>query len=349
MDVSSTPDVSRRVEVAAALIEKVAAWYVFPDVADRVRHDIAGRLGKGDYDLPNTPETFCKALTADLRQITGDKHLFVWFRAEEALDPSGSPEQARPPDQTRRREDDAERSRQRNFSFHRTECLRGNIGYLDIRGFEPPRIAGATAVAAMNFLANTNALIVDLRRNGGGDPAMVALISSYFFEGDPVHLNSLYWRASDSTHQYWTLPYVPGPRYGKKPVYLLIGPQTFSAAEEFAYNLKNSPACHARRGDNGRRRKSGGRTSTRTRVRSLHPQREGHQPDHRDELGRCRHLPDVPVPADQALGAAHRTALRALLAASDEATPGPLRATVEEALRELTQMKPIDQPEPSAA
>src|SRR5579884_1799302 len=54
------------------------------------------------------------------------------------------------------------------------------------------------------------------------------------------HLNSLYWRECDRTQQFWTLPYVPGKRFGsQKPVYILTSAETFSGAEEFAYNLKN--------------------------------------------------------------------------------------------------------------
>ena len=34
----------------------------------------------------------------------------------------------------------------------------------------------------MNFLANTDALIIDLRRNGGGSPLTIGVISSYLFD-----------------------------------------------------------------------------------------------------------------------------------------------------------------------
>ena len=91
----------------------------------------------------------------------------------------------------------------------------------------------------MNFIANTNALIIDIRKCGGGNPGMVALVSSYLFDGEPIHLNNLYWRDEDFTQQYWTLPYVPGNRFVDKPVYVLISSFTFSAGEEFSYNLKH--------------------------------------------------------------------------------------------------------------
>ena len=132
----------------------------------------------------------------------------------------------------------------RNFDFNRVERLRGNVGYLELFSFEPPEFAGAVAAAAMQFLAHTSALIIDLRHNRGGSASMVALLTSYLLPPYPaLHLTDLQWPQKDgienSTQQSWTLPYVEGPRYLDKPVYILIGPETFSAAEEFAYNLKH--------------------------------------------------------------------------------------------------------------
>jgi retinol-binding protein 3 len=89
----------------------------------------------------------------------------------------------------------------------------------------------------MQFIANTDSVILDLRDNGGGEPEMVAYLSSYLFPG-PIHLNDLWNRANSTTRQYWTLPYVPGTRLSDKPVFVLTSSRTFSAAEEFAYNLQ---------------------------------------------------------------------------------------------------------------
>jgi C-terminal processing protease CtpA/Prc len=125
-----------------------------------------------------------------------------------------------------------------NCGFEKVERLSSNIGYLKFNMFADPEVCGPTAVAAMNFLGNSDAIIIDLRENGGGDPKMIALLSTYLFS-KPTHLNDLWERKSDTTQQYWTLPYVPGKRLDDKPAYVLTSKRTFSGAEEFSYSLKN--------------------------------------------------------------------------------------------------------------
>jgi C-terminal processing protease CtpA/Prc len=111
--------------------------------------------------------------------------------------------------------------------------------YIDLRSFGPAEFAGPTAEAAMAFLANTDAIIFDLRQNGGGNPSMIQLIMSYLFEGERLHFNSFYDRPSDSMTYWYTLPWVRGKRMPTQEVYVLTSRNTVSAAEEFTYNLKN--------------------------------------------------------------------------------------------------------------
>ena len=124
-----------------------------------------------------------------------------------------------------------------NCGFKKAEILDGNIGYLKFDFFADPGICGPTVVAAMNFLANVDAIIFDLRENGGGDPKMVAFVSSYLF-AERTHLNDLWTRKGDVTEQYWTDPYVPGKRLDGKPAFVLTSKNTFSGGEEFTNNLK---------------------------------------------------------------------------------------------------------------
>jgi C-terminal processing protease CtpA/Prc len=125
-----------------------------------------------------------------------------------------------------------------NFGIHRVERLDGNIGYLDLRRVPPPVIAGPAMAAAMELVAGTYALIIDLRRNGGGAPDGVVFWCSYLFDEQPTHLNDIFRADTGETRQFWALPYVPGPRYLDRPVYVLSGARTFSGGEDFAYTLQ---------------------------------------------------------------------------------------------------------------
>jgi C-terminal processing protease CtpA/Prc len=127
---------------------------------------------------------------------------------------------------------------QNNCAFEKAEILPGNIGYLELNAFGPAEVCAPTATAAMNFLANTGAIIFDLRQNNGGDPDMVQFICSYLFD-HPTRLSDIWTRKDSSTQQYWTLPYVPGKSLAGKPAYVLTSKQTFSGGEEFTYDLKN--------------------------------------------------------------------------------------------------------------
>ena len=93
-----------------------------------------------------------------------------------------------------------------------------------------------TAYHAMHFVKDTDALIIDLRKNGGGDPQMVQYLTSYLF-ADNTHLNSFYTRATNEITEFWTMDDVPS-FFATTPVFILIGVATFSGAEEFAYNLQ---------------------------------------------------------------------------------------------------------------
>ena len=106
---------------------------------------------------------------------------------------------------------------QQNCTFSKVEILDHNIGYVKFGAFPPPEICGPTVVAAMNFVAHTSALIFDLRENHGGSPDMVDFMVSYMFP-HPTHINDLTNRHDNDTHQFWTLPWVPGSRFADQPV-----------------------------------------------------------------------------------------------------------------------------------
>jgi len=230
----SGPSIDRKTQ--AAIIDSVSAVlreeYVFPDVARKMEELLRKNLKDGKYAEITDPAAFAEKLGEDLRSVSHDKHL----RLQHLTPGPGGEDVTHSPSQQRLR--NLERLRAQNFGFRKVEILPGNIGYLDFRFFATAGDGGPTAIAAMNFLAHTDALIFDLRQNGGGNPSMIQLISSYLFE-EPVHLNSFYIRKGDSTQQFWTQESVDGPKMTSVPVYVLTSSSTFSGAEEFTYNLKN--------------------------------------------------------------------------------------------------------------
>jgi len=228
-------DEAARTEVIEGVIKHLNEGYVYPEVAEKMEASLRDRLQKGQYETISSARTLAETLHEHLQDVSHDKHLRVSYRHDPQ--PEQKENQEPDPEHQKKRLD---RMKFQNYRFEKVERLPGNIGYLKLNGFVSAAHGGETAVAAMNFLAHTDALIIDLRDNGGGDPAMVALISSYLFDTEPVHLNSLYYRPSDKTHQWWTSVHVPGSRFGKdKAVYVLSSSKTFSAAEEFTYNLQN--------------------------------------------------------------------------------------------------------------
>ena len=101
-----------------------------------------------------------------------------------------------------------------------------------------PANAGPAIAAAMELVAGTYALIIDLRRNGGGSPEGVVFWCSYLFGEEPTHLNDIFRTDTGETRQFWSLPYLPGSRYVDRPVYVLTSSRTFSGGEDFCYTLQ---------------------------------------------------------------------------------------------------------------
>jgi hypothetical protein len=224
-------DASERQRVIDGIAKNLTESYVYPDLAQKMESAIQENQKRGEYAAVTDPDAFANRLTKDLQAVSHDKHLGVNYSPVK-LPPEG---QSPSPDEQAQFRKMLERT---NCAFEKAEILSRNIGYLKFNAFADPAICGPTAVAALNFLAHVDAIIFDLRDNGGGDPKMVAMISSYLFD-KPTHLNDLYNRKHDFATQYWTLPYVPGTTLADKPAFVLTSKSTFSGAEEFAYNLKN--------------------------------------------------------------------------------------------------------------
>lgn len=231
-DLALTVDGATRARVIDGAIAKLNESYVFPDVAKKMEEDVRARQKRGEYDSVTDGGTFAKMLTDNFRDISHDKHLRVDFSPAVIPDRQvGAPN----PEAMAQFRKQMERM---NCGFDKVEVLSGNVGYVKFDMFADPSICGPTATAAMNFLGNVDAIIFDLRENGGGDPKMVAFVSSYLFS-KRTHLNDLWTRKTNHTEEYWTSPDVPGKKLDGKPAFVLTSKRTFSGAEEFTYNLKN--------------------------------------------------------------------------------------------------------------
>lgn len=223
-------------EVIQKIGEILNNMYVYPEKAKEMSSYIMEKLKSGNYDRIKSHQAFASRIMGDLRKITKDRHIRVVYGPEFVKRLRREKENRNDPELIKMR---LKELRKTNFGFKEVKIMPGNIGYLDLWQFAGTKYAGETAVAAMNFLANCDALIIDLRNNGGGSPEMIQLLTSYFYEGEPIHLNSFYWRPGDKRTQTWTLPHIPGKRIPDTDIYVLTSSRTFSAAEEFSYNLKN--------------------------------------------------------------------------------------------------------------
>jgi C-terminal processing protease CtpA/Prc len=209
--------------------------YVFPDVGVGAGAVVRSARTAGRYADGIEPEVLAKLVTEDLQSINGDKHLRLQFTAD-AL-PLATGEKA-----TDDAAEDAEAAREAardGGGVSKVERLDGNLALIEIETLWPPAIAAPAMSAAMILADGADGLILDLRRCRGGSPHMVAFVCSYLFGPEPLHLNDIYHRVPDETHQFWTSSYVPGPRFGAdRPVAVLTSAFTFSGGEELAWDLQ---------------------------------------------------------------------------------------------------------------
>jgi C-terminal processing protease CtpA/Prc len=330
-----TIDAATRKQVIDNALKRLNDAYVFPEVAQAMEKAVRDRAAKGEYDQITSAQAFAQKLTSDLQAVSKDKHLRVRYSHQPI------------PERGQRREPTSEEREQyrrqqswMNSAFERVERLPGNIGYIEFRGFADPEIGADTVAAAMNFVANTDALIIDLRRNGGGRPDMVALICSYLFGTEPVHLNSLYWREGNRTEEFWTRKEVAGKRYLNKDVYVLTSNRTFSGAEEFTYNLKNLKRATVVGETTGGGAHPGGFNRLHEHFGMFVPTGRAISPITKTNWEGTGVKPDVEVPADQALHVARLAALKKQHAnVKDAELKGAIQAEIDRVEKELADLK----------
>ncbi|MBJ3812754.1 S41 family peptidase [Streptomyces flavofungini] len=202
--------------------------YVFPEIAEQLTALLQRRLLDGAYDVDGAEE-LARLVTADLQSVNGDRHL----RLKHHADPV-------PPQQGAANLDAMRRDFDTSLGgAPRVQLLDGGVAVLELAPMLfPLEWAAEPLSAALTLASRARALIVDLRANKGGDPDTVAFVCGYLLD-ERTHLNTMHWRGGEHTEQSWSLPHVPGARFGgSKPLYVLSSDSTFSAAEELAYDLQ---------------------------------------------------------------------------------------------------------------
>ncbi|MCA1564542.1 MAG: S41 family peptidase [Acidobacteria bacterium] len=265
-----TIDAATRTQVIEGTLKHLREGYVYPEVATRMEQAIRERAAKKEYEGITSGRQLAQRLTEHLQAVSRDKHLRVNYRAAKLGDddipgsarivrrapegggspadgaggrriirePGGAETPAGGAPVVVRRAGGGAGEASGNLGLEKVETLDGNVGLLDFSMFDPSEEANAKVSEAMSRLADTDALIIDLRRCRGGARRTITLLMSYFFDKS-IHLSDAYDRIADSTQESWSLADVPGRRYGQKDVYILTSNFTFSAAEDISYTLKN--------------------------------------------------------------------------------------------------------------
>jgi len=317
-----------RAAVIDTAVAQLARIYVDADTAQLIGAALRRRAAAGAYDGLDEPAQFAEALTRDLRSVNGDLHLSLrWARGGDGPTRQGL---GRPT------------GNQVNYGMGRAEILDGNVGYLEITSFGFSGYEDAVA-DALRFLSRTDALILDVRRNGGGSSDMSHFIFSHFFGPEPIPTIRVQRRSPPEVTVRRTLAQVPGPRRPDVPLFLLTSRFTGSAAEEFSFVLKNRHRATL----------VGTRTAGAGHMVAFVPAGEGFvlglsitrvsDPETGREWERVGVQPDIAVAAEQALPAAHAAALRAILASTTDTGRARVLTRVLAAVEAQTRPQTLDE------
>lgn len=232
---ASLSSTSRTVELITALADATRRLYHDPVLAEAIADRLLAGLRTGRFEA-SSPAELANAINGEIAAASNDIHFMVMPGSMGAPRvPSTPPHQATPP----LTGSELSFLQSVDFGITAVERLPGRIGRLALRQFHRPAAqVRARIAAAMSELADSSAMIVDLTSNVGGDPHSVALLLSYFFDRPPFVVNRFHWR-NRPVEEFWTTASPGGPRYGEsRPLIVLVGASTFSAAEEFAYDVQ---------------------------------------------------------------------------------------------------------------
>lgn len=315
-----------RKQAIDAAIANLEQAYVFPDKAEAMARRLRQMQQSGEFDKVTSSERFAETLTDVLQRESHDPHIEVrYFEQPVPIEPPGkATDEASPHERI-------EQIRM-NYGVASVGRLHGNLGYIDLHQLGRPEGAVPRYAAAMRLLADTAALVIDLRQCGGGDPDAVMAFASYLFDR-PTHLNDIYWRAENRTQVRWTQPNVPGPRYGeRRRVYVLTSQDTFSGCEDLAYALKNARRATLVGETTGGGAHAGDPHRLAEHFMMFVPAGRPISPVTHTDWEGVGVTPDVQTSAAKSLDAAQRLALTALIANEHDAD---WKARLQDAERDL--------------
>jgi retinol-binding protein 3 len=295
-----------RAHVLTASARALDSLYVDRALAHAMSASLRQGMQSGRWDRVVSPSAFTDSITTQLRAIAHDQHLRLIL---DARDPR-LVENVTPEERRRRYDAAMQQTLDENFGVPEVRILAGNVGLLRMDDFTIPRLASPTLSAAMTLVNHSRALIIDLRRNGGGHSDQYVLMMSYFLD-HPVKIGESFSRPDSALEQSWTYAVVPGPRYDAfRPIYVLTSRETFSAAEALAEALRT----HRKAVIVGDTTRGGGHTGdfqpVGARFILFVPTGASTKGDEVEGRGV---LPDVVVPSERALETAHRLALRRIV------------------------------------
>lgn len=224
-------DAQAHKDVVHAVTDHLLTSYVETEKGRLAAEALTTALDEGRFRPFAVGEAFAEEISRMLQEHTGDGHLNIEY-SREPLDLDQPADEGYSAQEMNRWY-----GAHLNHGVEKVERLEGNVALLDLRVFPPVEMGGDTLAAAMQVVANMDALIIDLRHNGGG-AGTTTLLMSYLFDDEPRPLSGVYDRPTETLRQNQTLSCVPGKRFGPdKPVYVLTSRKTFSAAEAVAYDL----------------------------------------------------------------------------------------------------------------
>ncbi len=333
---AQTLSAAERQQMLQAASQQLSTRYALPEVATRLAQQV--RTHQHRYAAIQDGPALASQLTADLYAIAHDKHLNIGYHPEGV--PADQVWTAQPTAEQRAGQLAAMREgmKRENFGILDLSVLQYNIGYLNLKYLADPEVAGDSYVAALNYLAHTDALILDLRQCGGAaSQYAIPLLCSYFF-AEPTHLNDWRWREGNRTQQSWTYTQVPGRRYLDQPIFVLIGPSTFSGAEELAYDLQTQKRATLIGQPTGGGANPGGTFRLSEHFAMFLPVGQAINPITHTNWEGTGVQPDTAVSAVRALHTVQVLALRRLTAASS--TPPDWRGVLQRQLQTWAQHPP---------